>query len=301
MAVETILFIDNLVDESIAASSIVSASATDDGYHRDNVRRTDFGTAWKAMDSFTANSEIVLDLGSISALGASGATAYFVVAYDPRGSNQANVHLQVNTNDDADFTDEVGVLSMAIPDFTEPTSNWASFTVPTPAKRFYRIKQAFADGDKRLRIFAWGMYAAAGVTRVGVDYVSDTTGPGAFRQRARISSIEALGGQGYVNRVARPQQEVEMRFDPGSAALWEAVRDKLHGLDGSARAVFAQFDGLRNPAKPDFGMLRMTGPAAGFRTDRDQQELAVRFVTEPCFGGLSLIADELMLFEDDVF
>lgn len=283
MAVEAVLFLDNLVDESVAASSIVSASATDNGYHRDNLRVTDFGAAWKATDSGAVNSEIILDIGSTSALGAAGTTAYFAAAYDPRGSNQANLHLQDNTNDDTNFADEHGLTTISIPDFTEPTSQYITFTITNPAKRYYRIKQAWPDGDKRLRIFSWGMYKGAGLIRIGTDYSFDTTGPGQIGQRILVSSIEVANGQIFTNRVARPQQEIEITLAPGTTLLWEAIRDKFYNIDGSARAIFAIFDGLRNLAQPNFGMVRLAAKSQGFRSDRDQYDMTMRFITEPTF------------------
>jgi hypothetical protein len=124
------------------------------------------------------------------------------------------------------------------------------------------------------------MYPATGIISISASIVGDTTGPGQLGQRVFASSIEVLTGQEVTNRVARPQQEVEIAFAPGTAALWRNIRDKLYTQDGSARPIFARFDGLRNSPQADFGMVRLAS-ARGFRPERDQYETSFRFITEP--------------------
>jgi hypothetical protein len=99
MALETIAFLDDRFHSSVAAASIYAASSTANGYHADCVRETDWKTAWKPSEG-SSDQYLTLDLGSTTAIGTTGQTAYFCIAYDARGVDQNIISLRSDGTDD---------------------------------------------------------------------------------------------------------------------------------------------------------------------------------------------------------
>lgn len=286
MAVEAILFMDDKFHSSNTTAEVDGyTGSNENGYAGDNVREVEFGTAWKPADD-SSDHAIRLDFNNTTTLGTAGTTGYCCIAYDARVAEQNTILLQYDSADSSGFAGATTLSTFTL-NKARPSCQFASFTIPTPAKRYYRLLERNADragGTKTVKIFNWGMFAGAGGFRIGTDYGLDTTGPGDLDHVSDVQAILTEAQCRFTNRMGFPKQEVELSFRPASLALWEALRDKVYGLDGPRRAFYAQFDGLRNPAQQDFFMVRMVGErATGSRNDRDQYEVTVLLETEVCF------------------
>jgi len=285
MAVEAYLFMDDQFHSSNTTAEVDGyTGSNENGWAGENVREAEFGTGWKPAND-TSDHAIRLDFNNTTTLGAAGTTAYVAIAYDARLAEQTTIWLQYDSADSSGFAGATLAVAFTV-DTTRPLCQWSSFTVPTPAKRYWRLMERNADrggGTRTIPIFNWAMYSAAGVYRIGTDYATDTTGPGALNQVHQIQAVMGATNVRHTNMIARPQQEFEITFRPASLALWQDLRDAVYDLDGPKRAFYVRFAGLRNPVQ-EFFMVRMVNERVStFHKQADQYDVTINLVTEVCF------------------
>src|SRR5436853_6721744 len=98
VAVDVMFFLDDQFHIS-KSDVIFSASSTQNGYAIDNAREADLQRPYKPIDS-GVDEWLKADAGTTAKLGATGATAYFAVAYDSRLAQQTTSVIQYGTTDD---------------------------------------------------------------------------------------------------------------------------------------------------------------------------------------------------------
>jgi hypothetical protein len=161
--------------------------------------------------------------------------------------------------------------------------DYDSFPISSPGKRYYRIVQYNSNrggGTKTCRIFSVALFADSGVHQVGVTD-SNVTGPGALQQSANNGYMQTLSGLTATNRNGSSVQSVDLSMMPFTKASWEIFRDRFFALRGPDRAIYLQFEGLRNFARESFQMVRLNGTRwGGPRRVRDEIDTTIPFRTE---------------------
>jgi hypothetical protein len=259
---QSILFLDDRLHSSVAGSSIAAVLSTADG-NMHNVRDANLLTSWKPADSAGANEFIRADLGDTAQLGTAGDTAYCCVAYDPRSIDQTTIILQYDNTDNSSFAGATGAGTFTIPlNHVLPTCQWLSFTVPTPAKRHWRLMQRFADRGgtgRTIRIYSWALFAASGVLNLDTGHRKPGPAAGNYSQDALTGIAATPAGILSTNDFGYPVQQIDFGVPPTSSALWQQVRNGLGIGDVNNRALFVQFEGLRNEAQANFFLARAAG------------------------------------------
>lgn len=284
MPVETILFLDNKVDPSNTALSIHSASSTENGYSTENVRDTDYSTAWKPSDS-SSDEYIQLDGGAAGFLGNSPDTNYMVIGYDARGVQQTTIRVRTDSGDNP-----AGAFSENRATFTlnasGPTCAWASTGAASTGRRYWRILQLNSErggGTKTCPIFFAALYnSVTGVFSIDSDFPGESIDAARLDSSYNVAIAKSVGGHVLTNRIAKGQQDFDLVFDPASLTLWETLRDQFFAMDGPHRAWPIQIQGLRNYALANFQLVRIDGNRWGSRRGYvDTYPASIPLVTEP--------------------
>lgn len=275
MAVQTILFLGNkthitetgvgITAKSFNAGTTVAAgSATQNGYSATSVRDPSYNRGHKAPDNNVYDNDLEYDLGDASLLGAGA--MYVAIAYDARGSDQLLLKLYQDVGDSP--TGSFATLKATFTvDPTRPTSDYKVIAT-SGSKRYWRLRALQADrggGTKMPVITGFGLFGGADVVNIDTDYPHASIGVTTLESISGVGILEGVG----VTATNRNEGETQ-RFNLHIEApqdLWENVlRDKFFELDGPARAWWMQFQGIRNDALANFGLLRL----------EDQSRSAVR-------------------------
>lgn len=282
MGVETSLFLDDRFHSGIPSSSIRDVSTTANGYHIDNIRETDWKTAWKPNDG-TVDEYVTIDGGSAGWLGGAGAFVRFVIAYDARGADQTSIIVTSDAADDPVSGTFAQVKSTFALSKLGPTVQYDETQVSSPGKRYYQLRMESASrggGTKTVRIFAFSVYVLAGIHRIGTDD-TNATAPGSIGLDSGVGTFRSIPGLVCSNRNGSSAQSFDLPFSPLSKATWVVLRNTFFDLRGPARAFYVEFEGLRNYAQADFQMVRLDGPAWGSgRGVRDELDTTIPLRTE---------------------
>lgn len=280
MAATTILMINDKLHLSVSASSILSSTSTQAGYHQDNVRDTNFANAWKPVDG-ASDQQIVCDGGSSGWI-AAGAF-YVAIAYDARGCDQNTILLQQDSLDNPAFSNTVTTKATFTLDKRGPTVDYVA-VLSNSNKRYYRLMQANSargGGTKTVPIYAWAMIDPTNIEDL-TNYPADAIGPGNIDMSSKVAFMWTAGGIPYTNRFGSVDQEFDLVFPRASAGLYADLRDALFGLNNNNRAFWMQLEGLRNYATPNFQMVRLRSSKwGGVRPYVDQYETLIPMMTEP--------------------
>jgi hypothetical protein len=287
VAADIIIFLKDLLHVSNPAA-ILTASSTVSGYAIENVRRADLMAAWKGSDGTTNDEWLQVDGGSTTWLGAASATAYAVVAYDNRGADQDTILLQYDTADNPAFSSPSTALTWTISgNKAEVTMEWKSFSIPSTAKRYYRIIQpgnarTETTGSITAKILAWSMFKATDVIVLATGFPQDAEGAYSIKTQYRVGESATAGGLRLFNKYAQPGQRFTIAFSPASRTLWQTIRDGLKSNGAGVRAMYIQKDGLDNQAQQNFFMCRLTNPEyAASLQYRDNFQVEMEWETEP--------------------
>jgi hypothetical protein len=282
VAVETILFLDDQMHESLSGRTM-SANSTANGYNMAAVRRLDWKTAWKPSDG-SGDEWIQVDGPSQTWLGSTaGDDVYCGILYDARGADQNTVLLVQESSEGS------GVWNTGSPrltftlDKTAPCCAILKVDLSTGGRtryRLYQLNSARGGGTKTVRIFGWSMFAVGDYHIVGTTD-ANATGAGSIRIEANTGLFRALTGQDATNRNGAAVQGFDLPFQPGTKALWETLRDGFFRFGGAGRPFFIQFQGLSNPAQGDAGLVRLDGNRwESSRSFKDELDISIPLVTE---------------------
>jgi len=283
MPAQTILFLGDKLHKSQSAASIYSVSSTANGFNSEMVRDTAWTGAWKPSDG-TSDEYIQIDGGSAGWLGSVGETAYIAIAYDARGADQTTILVY---QDVADSPVGAFVTSRATftLDTTAPCVDYVSFPVSTGGRQYYRLTQlnaARGGGTKTVPIYAAACFSATEAYVIDTDYPGHEVGPGGMDSVSQVGIMDTAGGLTYANANGRTFQEFDLTFTSANVTLWSALRDALAAQDGPSRCFWAQYAGLRNPAKADFQMVRQVGMRwSASREYPDEYDTIIRVRSEP--------------------
>lgn len=288
MAADLYIFMNDRLHISNASVSL-TASATAAGYAIDNVRRDDLMTAWKGNDGTTNDEWLQVDGGSAGWIGSAGQTAFSVIAYDNRGADQDSINLNTDNADSASMSAQATQATWTVSTFKAGiTMEWKSWTIQTPAKRYYRLLQpggarSEAAGTITTKILCWSMFNADGVLRLGMDYPAEGEAPYTIVTQFKNGTATTAGGLRLYNKYAEPGHRFTISFQPARDTLWSTVwRDRLITYGGGTRAFFVQKEGLRNEAQSNFFLCRLTGSeVVASRPLQDQYTIETEWVTEP--------------------
>lgn len=282
MATDILMLINGRLHLSVP-TTVITASSTQPGYAIDYAREVDLVSAWKPND--TAGDEYLqADGGSIGFLGTQGAFAWAAASYDGRVANQNAFNIMSNANDDAGWTGAQNTLWGPTLDKTRTSCMFQAFTIPTPAKRFYRLSQLAINrsgGNAMARVMNWDLYSAADKISVPVDYPGNSEAAYTISQIGRVASMRTVAGFPRTNRWAKVGYEFEINFGPASDTLWQSVRDQFDAIGGNHRAIYVAKEGLKNAAQANFFMCRLASPDwdASLRY-RGNYDVRLRFETE---------------------
>lgn len=263
---------------------VLSASSTAPGYAIDNVREPELYKGWLPNDG-TSDEYLQVDGGSTTWVGAAGTKLYVCIAYDGRNRDQQEIRLQYDTADNPAFS---SIFSSGIfATLGGLQCDWGSITIPTPAKRYYRLAQPNANragGNKCAKILAWAMFSEADIDILSTGFVGNAEAPYRISSVHRLGMIETAGALPLVNRNAATGQRFGVEFNPASESAWSGIRDRLHANFGPARNIFVQKEGLLNSVKQNFFLCMVrdmeTSAAAIFGK---QYETSLLFETVPWF------------------
>jgi hypothetical protein len=281
--VKTMLFLEDQLHSSVDGAEIEAASNTHKG-NMHNVRDANYLTFWKPLDDLVTNAAVRADFQDGTVIAQADETFYAAVAYDPRNTDQTTIIVQYDATDNPSF---VGATSYGI--FTVnsahlPTCQWMPLVMPNPAKRYWRLMQRVTDrsgAGRTIPIFYWAMMGPAHV--VDLDTEGNKPGPGAgahgFVGSAGIS--EGPAASAIANDVGYSRQRFDVTVRPANTTLFEKIRDGLKTGDLMNRAIFVQFEGLRNDAEPNFQLCRVDTPR--LETARgliEKYEITIPLITE---------------------
>jgi len=282
------LFFNDRLNISNAAASL-TASSTVQGYAINNIREADLVKAWKGTDGLTNDEWLSANGGSAGWLGTAGQTVYAVVAYDTRGAHQDTIKLQYGAVDDGAYATPTTAITWAVgsPNTAEVTMEWKTFVIPGTAKQYYRIIQfgnerSEATGTITAKIFNWGLFSAADVVKLSLDYPTEGETSYDISSEFRYGSAKTAGGYQVFNKFAQPGQRFQVNFKPMKDTFWATIRDRLRTYEGPARAIYVQKEGLYGLALPNFSMCRLVG--LEFKANRpymDEYMVSMEFETEP--------------------
>lgn len=260
MPAQTIFFVGDKLHHSQAAVSVHSVSSTASGYNKEAVRDTNWLQAWKPSDG-TADEYIQIDGGSAGWLGTTGgAPIHVAIAYDARGCDQTLIKIVEDSADNPAGTFVVNKDTFATLNTSRPCEDYVDFLLSGGGKRYYRIYQYNADrggGTKTVPIYAIAFFTAAQVYVMDTEYVGNSPAPGDYNMGSHVGRGETAGGMAQTNRNGAEFEEFEVNMARATAALWDALRAHWTGWHGGpARPYWLQYDGLINPAKADFAMVR---------------------------------------------
>lgn len=276
MAVDTLLFFDDIFHYSNTAALALTPSSTEGGYHQDNVRDTSWAAAWKPTDS-SSDEYWAGDAGSSAPTGA----CYVAIAYDARGCDQNVIKVQVDASDNVAGTFAVNKATFTL-DKRGPTVDYA-VVASWGTKRYVRLYQYVADrsGTRTAKIFAFAI--CTGVKSMANDFSADTPAPGDYALVSKTQEMKTASGIVYTNRGGSTDQEFELNLNRATASTWQTIRDELFDLDNNNRAFFLQYTGLRNYARADFQLVRVNPRWAARRPLQDQFETSIQIATEPWY------------------
>jgi hypothetical protein len=264
----------------------VTSSTSDPGYHPDNVRDTNYSTAWKGVDQTVNAVYVQVDGGVDTWLGGIGAVVYCVVAYDSRNNEQDIIRLLHDTADNPAMSSTAEDCNFTlVKNGSGPVVQWASFS--GVQKRYYRLnmpggERSEPSGSKVPRIYAWAMYKPAGVKNIDTSFSQDALAPGALSMRSKVAKLETAGGAIFTNRYGSTDQDFELNFDRATVGLWTAIRDQLYALNNDHRAFFLQMEGLRSDGTANSAMVRQKGGQwTSQRPFVDQYDTSIQMTTEP--------------------
>lgn len=283
MPAETILFLDDRLHAWNVAASIYGVSSTAAGFHAEAVRDVDYLNGWKPNDG-SADEYVQVDGGAVDWLGTTGGgTIFLVVAYDARGADQNTVTLTQDTADNpaGAFLTLLATLTL---NKTGPTCDYVTFSLSSGGRRYYRLNQIVADrggGTKTATILSWGMYKATGVLNLDTGYSGVWVSPGRSDLEDEVGTVHSPGGFVHSQAAARMRNSFELRIRRARRKLWVDLVDRIHVAGAGSRAVFVQYEGLKNHARDDFQMARI--PDMKWTARRplvDDFEISIPFRTE---------------------
>lgn len=254
----TIAFIDDLID-SFQTDVTMTSSATDTGYSRENVRDGGFGTAWKGVDSTTADVWLQIDKGVNTWLGGAGALAYCAVAYDARNNEQDVININTDDADNPAMTAQTTACSFTlVKNGSRPAVAYASFA--NPQKRYWRLlmpggARSEAAGSKVPRIYRWSFFRPTGAIDVDVNYAANTPAPGSISLVSKTGRMRTASW--FTSKGGSTDQEFDLGFKPANESLWTALRDKFFGIDNDLKTFYLLFDGLRSDHTSNFAMVQL--------------------------------------------
>lgn len=251
-AADLYLFMDDMLHVS-RTSNTLTASSTASGYAIDNAREADLVKAWKPANG-ASDEYLEFDPATDSDVGTSGETIYYAYAYDARNSDQNAISL-------SRWDGALNNYLTASTDKTAVNCFFGSFVMPATPYQRYRLTQLNGNrspGTTTAKIFSWAIFNQSDVIRLSLDYVNDTEATYSIGQTFRVALGATGGGHTVANEYAKPGQRFSVSFGPGSRALWERIRDDLVANGGTKRAIYVQKTGLKNPAKSDFFMCRIS-------------------------------------------
>lgn len=253
-----VLYIDDLID-SFQTDVVMSSSATDPGYNRENVRDGGFGTAWKGVDSTTADVWMQIDKGNTTWLGGLGAQAFVAIAYDARNNEQDNIEIITDDLDNPAMTaTTVSATFTLVKNGLRPAVAVAA--ISNPARRYWRFNmrgnaRSEAAGSKVPRIYRWSFFRPTGIIDIDGAYFANTPGPGQIGMVSKVGSMRT--GSWFTCKSGSTDQDFELRFIPANEELWTVLRDKLFGIDNNHRTFYITFDGLRSDGTSNFALVRL--------------------------------------------
>ena len=100
------------------------------------------------------------------------------------------------------------------------------------------------------------MYARTGYLIQTADYPGDSLDPYQLTHFYRVAEAVTASGLAVTNKYGAYGSSVAIPFLHASDNYVAALRGFLNGLDGPNRAFYLEFDGLKNPAKENFFMVR---------------------------------------------
>ncbi len=258
-AAAPIYFIDDRCHIDVA-TTIFTSSSTASGYAVDNTRETDLVKPWKPNDG-TADEWLKADGGSAGWLGGGFATIACCVAYDARAADQNIVRLQVGVVDDGAFATPADFAVFTL-NKTRVACDYSIFTGPgAPGRRYWRLAQLNSDrsgGTRPAKILNLALFQIGGIVRIGgTEYPKDTPGESDIQESYQVAMARTAGGVPISNKYSETGQRVMVRYSPATDAMQTALRDLLFLSAGSNRNIYAQLDGLSNPPKADFFMVRL--------------------------------------------
>lgn len=276
-----IAFLVNLADIQTGVATFTPDS-TDVGFAADNAREMDLVKAWKPTD--TAGDHVMnVDGGTTTWMGAAGATAAWGVAYDARGSDQNVIKMQYDSADNPLFTSPVTIAPFANLDKTQVSCDYLQFTIPWPAKRYYRLMMNdVADrgaGNVMPKIYVLPPYARSGYVQLWSDFAADAQGQHDYEQFYRVALDQTCAEVDVTNRYGATGYRFSVSFNPATDAFWSYLWAKMHALDGVRTPILAQLSGIQNPPADGFFAVRLKDTFKGTRLYDTQVTFKMTFET----------------------
>jgi hypothetical protein len=286
--IDPIFFNRNKIHISNTTASL-TASSTASGYAIDNAREDSLSSGWKPSNS-SSDEWLKVDFGNTTSMGPQGFTAYCCVSYDARGADQSTIHLQYDSADSSSFSSPVDLdhFTLFKLSFQGVNHDYFAFTVPTAAKRYYRLIQKNADrggGTKTATILYWGMFSRANSLVFPTDFPKDTLGRYRITNQFRCGVARTAGDVPVINEYAKIGTTIAMEWDHSTESFWNTLRTAwVTNSDAEAplQAVYLQAQGLYNLALANFSLVRFTSPNWSAVLDlNDLYTITLEFETEP--------------------
>lgn len=282
MANDLIFFWNDRLHSS-QATPILSASSTAGGYAPEFVREAELERAWKPNDSASTDEWLKVDGGSTTWLGNGSATAYFAVAYDARGSNQTIFRLQTGTTDDGAFAAPNDATTHTL-NTSKVTCWYTSFSIPSTAKRWYRLLQKGTDrsgGNVTAKILGWSLFQAGDITSFVRDFPGHSESAYPLNSVIRASRMQRAGAGITANKFAAPGYDFTISVHPANDTLFTTIRDQFDAIGGWQRAIYVLKTGIPNAALADFFMCRLAQDWSSSRKYLNQSDMLIPMTTEP--------------------
>src|SRR3990172_3346764 len=193
-AVDLKAFFDDAMHATKTAVTL-TASSTDSGYNKENVRQADLVRAWKPVDSAT-DEYLQVDGVTTGWLGTASTAVAICIAYDARGADQTTIRVRYDTADNPAGSFGVNFVSFTV-NTSQVCCDYVETIVPGTAKRYYRLVQLNSErggGTKCAKILSWAMYARTGYLIQTADYPGDSLDPYQLTHFYRVAEAVTASG-----------------------------------------------------------------------------------------------------------